>query len=83
MRLLAFLPLHSLFQGVKESWSLSLGPQTLKNLEVSGGADGSGSSLAQLLLSMRSQAVIGTAVRRTDAGWLMRGEAEHGAGGRQ
>lgn len=58
-----------------------MGPQALKNLEISEGADGSEGAVKRLVETPRSSALVGAAVRRADVDWLIRGEAREGEEG--
>lgn len=50
------------------------GPQTLKNLEIFEGADGSGSAVKRLVARPGSSALIGAAVRTVGVRWVIRGK---------
>lgn len=58
-----------------------MGPQTLKNPEISEGADGSGAAVKRLAARTGSWTLIGAAVRRLGVDWLIWGEAREGRGG--
>lgn len=70
-QILASLPLQSLFQEQRGPWYLRQRAETLNNPKISEGADGSGVAVKRLLQTVARSALIGAAVRKVAADWLI------------